>query len=395
MSGHGHVLEVFQPPIGGVPVYVGGLVDGLLKRGWRVTVAAPDGAVGLDALSDAGAEIVTIDVGRSPSPAADARAVARLRRLCRERDVDLLHGHSSKAGILTATTGRLTRLPSVYTPHAWSFEMQGALPKRMAFAAVETLLARRGHAKILTVAAAEREAALRWKVCREEQISVVHTGIRQTQGPADGAERAAARELLGLPDRSLIAAWVGRLAPQKRPQDLPDLQRRLPGSATVVALGDGLDGTPEAGALVAEGGIVADSETDAETLYAAADVLVQTSAWEGLPLSVLEAMDAGLPVVAYDVGGVAEQVDHAHTGFLVDVEDVDALAAHVGDLAEEPDQVRRMGEAGRMRVEHVFSYSRMLDRIEATYASVRTPSTVMVRPNPAVAVASASDTAER
>ena len=95
-----------------------------------------------------------------------------------------------------------------------------------------------------------------------------------------------------------------------------------------------------------------------------------TSAWEGFPLSVLEAMRAGLPVVAYDVGGLTEQVHNGVTGFLVAPGDRLGLAAAMRSLVSNPDVCATMGRAARQRFHERFTLDRMLDGVEETYAGV-------------------------
>jgi glycosyltransferase involved in cell wall biosynthesis len=102
-------------------------------------------------------------------------------------------------------------------------------------------------------------------------------------------------------------------------------------------------------------------------LYAACDAFAVTSRWEGFPLVVLEAMRAGLPVVAYDIGGVREQVQHGDTGFLVEPGDAIALAERLRELATNPELAKRMGEAAHRRFEERFKIDRMVDSIEEYY----------------------------
>ena len=105
-------------------------------------------------------------------------------------------------------------------------------------------------------------------------------------------------------------------------------------------------------------------------LYAAADIFVQTSAWEATSLAVLEAMQAGLPVVAYRVGGLADQVCDGLTGYLVDLAAVDDLASRTIDLARSQTQRSRLGNAGRRRCDEMFSFEQMIDSIESIYTSM-------------------------
>jgi glycosyltransferase involved in cell wall biosynthesis len=168
----------------------------------------------------------------------------------------------------------------------------------------------------------------------------------------------------------VLVAWIGRTGPQKRPEDLAAVARGLPPQATIVALGHGIAEDAElAGSLRAAGVRVLDG-VDAPTLLAAADIFALTSAWEGFALAVLEAMRAGLPVVAYDAGGVDEQVQDGGSGRIVDVGDTAAMARAISVLADDRGLRESMGRRGRQLFEDRFTLERMLDGVEETYAGV-------------------------
>jgi hypothetical protein len=202
----GRILAVLQPPVGGVPTYVAMLARGLAARGWDFVVAGPAGAPDLQGLAGAGVETVDLDVGRAPGPRRDGAAVAQLIRLARRRGIDLVHGHSSKASLLSALAARGAGVPSVYTPHAWAFQMRGPVPLRAAFGGAEMAI-NRLHARIITVCGAEATAAARWRIARAEQIRLVHTGL-PAYVPAQ--PRARARAALGVGSENVVVAWVGR-----------------------------------------------------------------------------------------------------------------------------------------------------------------------------------------
>jgi glycosyltransferase involved in cell wall biosynthesis len=362
----GHVLQILQPDRGGVPAYVDNLARGLMDRGWRVTLAAPPRSVSVQRAGSSGAQLVPLLLSRAPHPTQDVVAVARLANLIRREKVDVVHAHSSKAGIVGAWAARLTRRGSVYTPHAWPFQMDGSRMMRAMYAGIERTHSRHCRDRIILVSHEERAAGARMSICPAEMMEVIHTGIPV---PAPGLNRVDARRSLGIDNDAIVAAWVGRGSAQKRPEDVTPLQERLGANATILALGDGLD--PYLGVRFSDaGGVTARPGTPVSTVYAAADLLVHTAAWEGLPLVVLEAMQMGLPVIAYGVGGIVEQVTEMYNGHLVDCGDVESLAGRVLTVAGDHKARMRMGIAARERTEVDFGYDQMVGQIEGVYERV-------------------------
>jgi glycosyltransferase involved in cell wall biosynthesis len=362
----GHVLLLFQPVIGGVPHYVSNLAEGLIEQGWQVSVAAPSTTPVLARLSDIARHVIAVDttVGLSPR---DLRVFRQLARLCKRARIDLIHAHSSKAGAIAAVVGRITGVPSVYSPHGWSFQRELSFAAERAYVTAERILAR-GHAHVIAVADVERADAERCRVVDPGRLELVYTGLHDSTLPA----RARARAELGLGADEFVIAWVGRIGTQKRSEQLPALARELREDARLLVLGYDLPES-EIGRELAQRGAVVSSSLAPETVYAASDALAVTSRWEGFPLVVLEAMRAGLPVVGYDIGGLREQVEDGATGYLVDSGDVRALARQLRTLAWDTERARRMGLAGRRRFRERFNYAQMISKIDLAYQRVLAP----------------------
>lgn len=361
-----HVTLVFEPPVGGVPAHVQHLAHGLSARGRQVTVVGPLDEDAIASLGDAGIATVRLELARWAS-LRDLRSLRILRFLARVQPA-IVHAHATKAGILTSLLARRYGVATVYTPHSWASQRANSALSRFALTVVDRRAAR-NHDAIVAVAESDRRTALGLGLVDDANRIEVHpNGI-----PADWVrrDRALARKRLGLAPEGMLAGWIGRNAKQKRPQDLPRLAERLAAEGiTLVALGTNLATSPLNDAVRAAGGIVLSDSSSPSDLYSASDVFVSTSAWEGHPLTVIEAMRAGLPVVSYAAGGIVEQVDEGSTGYLVPVAALEELAAHVVVVAHDAGLRDRIGRAARDRFLARFTLERMLDRIDDLYERV-------------------------
>ena len=178
------VLEVFEPIVGGVHVYVRTLTEGLVERGHDVEVATVGDAAVADGFEAVGARTHAVDlVAPMVAPGHDARAVAQLRRLLARGRYDLVHVHDTKAGVLGRLAAAATRTPAVYSPHSFAHTGQRFRPRRGRRARrsltlnIERALAPFSRA-IVCVSEAERATALTDRVTGARRLRVVHPGIR-------------------------------------------------------------------------------------------------------------------------------------------------------------------------------------------------------------------------
>jgi glycosyltransferase involved in cell wall biosynthesis len=332
---------------GGAQTYVAGLLPGLTER-FEVLVAAHGEGPLREATLAAGARFAGLrHVRRALRPARDITGLAELVTLMRRERPDIVHANSSKAGVLGRTAAVIARVPvRIFTVHGWAFKAHAGA------AAALYRWADRAMAPLTTVticdSETERLAGLAARTCRANRTVVISTGVDA------GAVPLARHD--GEPTR-LVS--VGRLAAPKDPHTLVRALAALgerPFSTQIV--GDG----PERAAVEAEVGAhglegrveLLGDRRDVPRLLADSDVFVLSSRSEGAPLSVLEAMAAGLPVVASAVGGVPEQVADGATGLLVPPGDPAALASALERLLADPELRRRLGTAGRERVRERF-----------------------------------------
>jgi glycosyltransferase involved in cell wall biosynthesis len=357
------VLHVTQTTVGGVPQVVRSLVHDQLRRGMKVSVACPpEGRLWEEVLSS-DAMALAWSAGRSPGPSV-VPETWRLSRLVRRVKPDIVHLHSSKAGL----AGRLAirgHRPTVFQPHAWSF-LATSGPVRHATEHWERAAVRWTHA-LAVVSVDERVIGERAGV--HGPWVTLRNGVDvQQRLPVGDEERAAYRRELGL-EGGPVVVCVGRLARQKG-QDIlldawPAVRAAVP-AARLVFVGDG----PDRATLSGRAGsnvIFAGEQGNADPWLKAADVVVIPSRFEaGLSLVAMEAMAFARCVVASDVAGMREGMADG-AGAIVAVDDHAALTRALVARLLDPALAEREGRAARSRVEHEYDLGAALDRTVALY----------------------------
>ncbi|MEO3825738.1 glycosyltransferase [Actinomadura sp. B10D3] len=320
------VLHVSQPNGGGVAVYVGQAAGDQRRRGWDVAVACPRGGDLPERCAAAGVPWFPWDAGRAPGPRTLLEARS-LRRLVATFAPDVVHLHSAKAGLAGRLPRRPRGTPVIFQPHGWSW--LAATGRQEILSRLWERLAARWTDALVCVGIGELQQGMRAGVRAEYRV--VRNGVdRGRFRPADGAARLAARARLGLPASVPLAVCVGRLTRQKGQDVLlaawPGVTARCP-SARLALVGDGEDLDALRGERVAGVSFVA-AVDDPRDWLAASNVVVLPSRWEGLPLTALEALATGRPLVGTDVPGITELL-RPGLGALVPAEDPAALAEEV------------------------------------------------------------------
>jgi len=307
-------------------------------------------------------------------PWADLVAFFKLRAFLKRERIELVHTHSSKAGILGRLAARSAGVPAiVHTVHGWSFNDTQPAWKRKLYVAAERLAARRTD-RLIVVSSRNSEKGLAEGIGRPDQYRTIHSGIHVSAFARPERARAEVRRSLGYTDEHRVVGTIACLKPQKAPLDFvraaADASRHDPRLRFFVA-GDGeLLGDVEA--LVAELGLhdvvqVLGWRRDVIDLYHAMDVFLLTSLFEGLPRAVLQSMAAGVPVVATDVDGTPEVVEHERTGLLIQAGRPDQAAAAVRRMFDEPDLRRGCVERAREKLDRAFEIRQMVRDLDALY----------------------------
>lgn len=321
-----------------------------------------------------GAQVMTF-TGRGM---ADPQRLWRLVRFLRQGRFDVLQTHLTYSNILGTLAGRLAGIPVVATLHSVALDPI----HRPAIHQLEARLLRFGPSRVIAVGYAVAELH-RPRIGRE--IRVIPNAVSEVP-PLAPAERAALRrEVTGDEARPLLIC-VGRLTPLKGYPDLirafAMLRESHPSAALAIVGGGRLH--EELAAQIETLGLsghafLLGSRDDVPRLLRASDLYVSASHLEGLPLSILEAMMAGLPVVATSVGDVP-RVLVSGTGTTVPPQQPEQLAQAMRAMLDEPEQMRAMGAAGQAHATRHYSLNAWMDQLVALYAEVRAPSAASPQP---------------
>ncbi|MGN9758414.1 glycosyltransferase [Streptomyces sp. SD31] len=360
------ILHIAQPSDAGVARVVTDLAAGQCARGDRVTVACPTvGTLGWTA-AERGARVVRWDAVRAPGPALP-REVAGVRHIVDMVRPDVVHLHSAKAGL----AGRLAirgRLPTVYQPHAWSFDAVSAA-LRTAAVRWERAGARWAH-QVVCVSEGERAHGVAAGI--RSRYTVVRNGVDlDWLTPPEASSRDAARHRLGVCDTGPLAVCVARLCRQKGQDVLLDawaeVEQGMP-QARLVLVGGGPDRSVLAARASSTVGF-AGAVVDPHDWYLAADLVVLASRWEaGMALAPLEAMACSRPVVVTDVPGAREFLPPRHVPFaVVPLEEPGALAAAVARLLADPATSRGLGAEAQAHIRRHHDVRQVVERMYTVY----------------------------
>lgn len=344
------------------------LMRAIRARGHEVIGVCAEGPL-LDTPRAEGFRVVGLPLERRVSPLVHWRALRALVRLFRAERPDLVHAHMPISGFLARIAAWWVGVPRVaYTCHGFVFNQEGRWPRRFAGLCMEWIGGRLTDV-FTTVSTADADDARRFHIFG--RAAVVGNGRDPQRFRPDGAVRQRVRAAFDVPNAKVVVLAVSRLVWQKGYPELAEAMRSLP-EAELWVVGQRLesDRGPDMNAMLRDAGLGArlrllGYRDDVADLMAAADIFVLPSRFEALPMSVIEAMLSGLPVVASDIRGPLEQVVPEETGLLVPVADPRALASALRRLAEDATLRARMGAAGRVRAIERYDETTVLTRTMA------------------------------
>lgn len=352
-------------PVGGAQIHVRDLAAAVRARGHTPTVITSGSGPFIDDLRARSIPTVVLRHLTAPMrPIKDVRALQELVGVLKELRPNLLTAHGAKVGMLGRVASRSLQIPLIVTVHGWACA-PGTPPIQAAVSRwLERLLGPLAS-RLITVSEFDRRFGIQAGLVTEQRVVTVHNGMPDISADLRASPAVAPPRLV----------MVARFEPQK---DHTTLLHALSGLRhepwELDLIGDG-PLRSQAEALSDTLGVrnrihFLGQRKDVAQLLARAQISLLVSNWEGFPLSILESMRAGLPVVASNVGGVAESVQDEETGYLVPQGGVDQLRDRVGRLLRDPGLRERFGATGRRRYEQQFTLDEMVRKTLTVYQDV-------------------------
>jgi glycosyltransferase involved in cell wall biosynthesis len=354
--------------IGGAQIHVLDLAISLHERGHDVHVLT--GTLGdLNKwLTEAGVSNAHFPIlRREIHPIDDLRCFFKLLRFIRQFKPDVVASHSSKAGIIVRLVCFFLNIPNTFTVHGWSYEANSSKINQSLYFVIEKIMGF-FSCKLITVAHTGYDLGIKHRIVPREKMVTVLNGVRDF-----GRKKATDTEGVTRPVELVMSA---RFQSQKDHETL--IKALIPlktESFYLQLLGDGTETLERIQTLVKESGLTEKVSfvgftTDVVGYLQRADICVLISHSEGLPLSILEAMCIGLPILGSNVGGISKQVKDGYNGYLVERNAVEDLTEKIKLLMNNPTLRREMGNNSRAFYEKEFKLDKMVDKTLAVYESI-------------------------
>ncbi len=371
-----HIITTLE--LGGAQKSALALIQGLDPQLYtKYFISGPEGS-----LQEEASRMREVTVTVSPylrrriHPFYDFLAVGWLVRFMRARRIDIVHTHSSKAGIIGRMAARIAGVPVViHTVHGWSFNAYQHVFVRRLYIFLERCAGRWTN-KFIAVSRADIAKGLHNGIGTRDDYVLACCGVDRSI--ASGTAPAYRKEDLGIAASRPVVGVVACFKPQKNLTDMIAAARRVADAVpdvVFVCVGDGgqrrlLE------QRIAENGLedhfrLFGWRKDIARIFPVFDVAALSSLWEGLPITLLEAMFFAKPVVAYGVDGIPEIIQQNVTGFLVPPGQVTELAAKITELLRDKSRREQFGLAGKTRVAILLKDSDSMPvRVEETYAAL-------------------------
>jgi len=359
--------------LGGAQKQLLSLINGLDKEKYSIYLfTAKEGILLEEASSIVGLTIKKSRfLERSINPIKDFLALFEIYLFIKKSKPDIVHTHSSKAGILGRCAAKLAKVKVIiHTVHGWSFNNYQPIVLRKIFIWLERFIANFTD-RLIVVSNYDKQRGLDSYIANDNKYIIIRYGINYSEFDIRAEDK---RREFGIKSDDLVITMISCFKPQKAPQDfikLASLVNKILPNTKFILIGDGVL-REKLEKLIDRSGlrnqvILTGWRRDIPGMLYISDVFVLTSFWEGLPVALLEAMASSKPVIVTDTGGVRDVVIEGKTGYLVPLGDTNAMSNRLTALLKDPDLRLNMGRQAKDNLGFDFTVENMLKNTQDLY----------------------------
>lgn len=369
------LLIITKLELGGAQLSTLELIKGLDKNFYNIYfISGNDGILIQDALDVPNIKIHLLpSLKRETGIITDLRSLFAIYRFIKSKKIDIVHTHSSKAGILGRWAAKFARIKSIiHTVHGWEFHNFQNKIRKSFYIFLERVTAKITN-QIIVVTEHDLAKGLLYGIGTREKYKLVSYGIRKDKFSI--SHNGSFRKKLGIDDSCFLVGMVACFKPQKSPLDfvlIAELVVRHISNVKFIMIGDG-QLKSEINALVekfklGDKILLLGWQRNIPEIMSSFNVLALTSLWEGLPIVFLEAMASSKPIIANDISGNREIIKDGINGFLVNPKDSLAFAEKIIQLSKNRKLAQQMGERGNAILNNNFDVKQMVKRIHNVYS---------------------------
>lgn len=372
-----HVIT--KPELGGAQLTTLNILSNLPRNKYDISfITSPRGLLSREFADLEGVSShFSLFLVRHINPIADILAFIHIFLIYRAQKYNIIHTHSSKAGILGRWAAKFAKIPCIiHTVHGWSFNGYQPAVVRSFFIFLERITAK-FTTKIICVSKSDFETGLKYKIAPREKFVFIKYGIPLTTFKKPPTNRSEKRKELGIDNGDPVVGMISCLKPQKSPLDFIKacirIYEKVP-NINFLLVGDGslkkrckktLARTPLNGRFVFTGW-----RRDISEILDILDVVVLTSKWEGMPVAIIEALCKGKPVVVTDTGGARELVRNGVTGYLTQPGSHEETADRVIKVLKDRRSSIEMGKNASASIGYSFDARNMISELDKLYGGL-------------------------
>lgn len=363
---------------GGIQEHVRQVIKNIDKDKFEIWIAHGIPDSNCEKLSSLGVKLVNIGMVKPISPKKDFISLVRLIKLMRQNKFHIVHTHMSKSSIIGRLAAKLTGVKfTIITAHGWTGILDYFYSSRLAriiFYTVEWTWARLFTDHVILVSQSDFAEIIKRKLVHEHKITVIENGVDIEECVKGAGDRDKVLQELKIPEDAKVIVMVGRLCRQKAPEVFLNaadkiIQRRKDVFFLLAGDGPRYDEMKQMAYSLADPSrfFLLGNRGDIYSLLKASDIFALPSIYEGMPISILEAMVLGSAVVATNIDGNSDLVKHEKTGLLIDVGDVDSMALSIERLIDDERLRKNLVDSARSMIENTYNSKDMGQRTQKIY----------------------------